>query len=135
MPANSVLKHDLDLRIKVIQNMLNKITAETWDGVTYTYRTILRGDARIIEMTKFFKTFQEPLYFNIITLFPVFNIALIEKIQELEVIPATETKYSMKLLDNFTLEINKLKSKIEKEKDFFTNAAPPIGLIAPLTFV
>jgi hypothetical protein len=136
MPAISVLKHDLDIRIKVIQGMLDKITAEAWDSETSTYRTLLRGDARMIEMTKFFKTFQQPYYFNIISLFPIFNIALLEKIQEFETIPEPGTlSYSKARLDNFTLEVNKLKKKIETEKPFFTNTAPPLSTIKPLIFV
>ena len=136
MPAESVMKHDIELRIKVMQNILHRIAEEVWDYTTYSFRPVLKGDPRMIEMIKMFKFFQEPHYFNMINIFPTFHKAVVAKINEFEVVTLEDRKgYSDVIIDNFILEITKLKSKIEKEKQFFSNASPLLGLIKPLTFI
>jgi hypothetical protein len=96
---------------------------------------VLKGDAKILEMIKLFKYLQQPPYFKIISLFPSFHKAVVAKVNELEATPLEDKKtYSDEAIDNFTLEITKLKSKIEKEKDFFTNDAPCLALIEFLRF-
>lgn len=135
MQPLSIMKHDMDLRVKIIQRILFRIAEEVWNPATYSFRGVLKGDARIMEMTKLFKTLQDPRYFKIISLFPKFHDAVVAKIKDFESIPAAEIKdYSKVQLDNFILELNKLKSKIEKEKDFFSNTSPCLGLIEPLRF-
>jgi hypothetical protein len=136
MASQSIMKHDIDLRVKIIQGILNRIAADYWDHATYSFRTVLKGDARILEMIKLFKFLQEPPYFKIISLFPSFHTAVVAKVKELEAISLEDKKsYSEEVIDKFTLEITKLKSKIEKEKDFFTNEAPCLALIEFLRFV
>jgi hypothetical protein len=136
MAAPSIMKHDMNLRVKIIQGILNRIAEDYWDHDTYSFRTVLKGDARIVEMIKLFKYLQQPPYFKIISLFPSFHTAVMAKVNELEATPLEDKKsYSKETIDKFTLEITKLKSKIEKEKDFFTNDAPCLGLIEFLKFV
>jgi hypothetical protein len=89
-----------------------------------------------MEMIKLFNYLQQPPYFKIISLFPSFHTAVMAKVSELETIPSEDKKrYSKEAIDKFTLEITNLKSKIEKERDFFTNTAPCLGLIEFLRFV
>jgi hypothetical protein len=134
MPKQSILKHDIDLRVKIIQRILNRIGEETWDHSTYAFTPVLKGDTRILEMIKMFKYLQQPPYFKIISLFPSFHKAVVAKIQELEATPLEDKlSYSGDCIDNFTLEITKLKSKIEKEKDFFTSSPPCLAVIKPLS--
>ena len=136
MSAESMMKHDIDLRVKIIQRILNRIAEEAWDYTTYSFMAVLKGDTRMLEMIKLFKLLQQPPYFKMISLFPTFHKAVVEKIQNLENTPHEDKKsYSNECVDKFTLEITKLKSKIEKEKDFFTNTAPCLGLIEPLRFI
>ena len=136
MAPQSIMKHDIDLRVKIIQGILTRIAEEAWDPTTYSFRTVLKGDAKMLEMIKLFKYLQEPPYFKIISLFPSFHKAVVAKVNELEATPLEDKKtYSDEAIDNFTLEITKLKSKIEKEKDFFTNDAPCLALIEFLRFV
>lgn len=134
MPAQSVMKHDMDLRIKIIQRILLRIAEDYWDPISESYKSVLNGDARLVEMTKLFKFFQLPHYFKIISLYPSFHSAVAEKITEFEAVYFEEKKgYSEECANNFILEIIKLKNKIEKEKKFFTNAAPKLQGIRPLS--
>jgi hypothetical protein len=134
MPKQSILKHDIDMRVKIIQRILTRIGEEAWDHSTYSFTQVLKGDTRILEMIKMFKYLQEPPYFKIISLFPGFHKAAVAKIQELEATPLEDKmSYSKEYLDKFTLEITKLKSKIEKEKDFFTSSPPCLAAIKPLS--
>jgi hypothetical protein len=134
MPKQSILKHDIDLRVKIIQRILNRLGEQAWDHASYSFMSVLKGDTRILEMIKMFKYLQQPPYFKIISLFPSFHKAVVAKIKELETIPLEDkTSYSGECLDKFTLEITKLKSKIEKEKDFFTSSPPCLAAINPLS--
>jgi len=136
MPVPSMMKHDMHMRIKIIQGILNRIAEEVWDPATYSFMTVLKGETRMVEMIKLFKYLQQPPYFKIISLFPAFHTAVMAKVKELEAIPLEhKNTYSKEAIDKFTLEITKLKSKIEKEKDFFTNDAPCLELIEFLRFV
>lgn len=136
MTTQSLMKHDMQVRVKILSHIIVRVAEEAWDNITYSFRTVLRGDTRMLEMIKLFKILQEPPYFKIIGLYPSFHKAVVEKIAEFEAVSIEDKKsYSQGTINKFNLEIIKLKTKIEKEKHFFTITASSLDLIKSVSFV
>ena len=134
MPKQSILKHDIEFRIRILKRMLNSLNETTVNIYTGHTTNVLSGDARIMLSTKLFKAFQEPMCFSIIKLYTRFRDVVVRKINEFEESIAEDySLYSNGLVDNFILEINNLKNKMENERGAFSSSSLSLASIKPLS--
>ena len=136
MPKNSIMKHDVGLRVKTLAKILDKLHHIQQYDYSVDEVSLLKGDPKLLMTSKLFKTLQIPFYFNILCIYPNFRDVTVNKALKFkDQTEYPEALYSKALVNNFISEIQNLKNKIDKENHLFTNEAPCLELIDSLRFV
>jgi len=133
MPKDSIILHDINIRISVLSSLVDKLDAKIWD---WGPRNAINGNPRILLFIKIYRLFLNPMYFVIISHFPTFRNAIIDKADEFELrINMIRQEFSERNVRKFISAIHDFRNKLITNSHLLSNTNFDLKPIKPLTFV
>jgi len=130
MPPESVIKHQKDYCVKMLNNALIALDETDSEG-----KLIYTGEKRIKKMSRLLNLFHRDEYFYIYTHSPIFRAVFMDKIDQMqEAANIRDGLYSSECLDELISVCNSLRNKILTYDGELTDSTS-LNKILPLSFV
>lgn len=133
MPKNSVILHDINIRKSVLSTLIYKLDRKIWD---WGPRNAINGNERILLFIKIYRLFLNPMYFVMISHFPIFRKVIIDKADEFEEsINRIRQEFSERNIRKFISAIKDFRNKLSAQRHTLLNENFDLKPIKLLSFI
>lgn len=133
MPKDSIILHDINIRKSVLSSLIYKLDRKSWEWGPIN---AINGNPRILLFIKIYRLFLNPMYFIIISHFPIFRKTIIDKASEFEgTLDRIRNEFSERNIRKLISAINDFRNKVIADKLLLLDTNYDLKSIIPLSFV